>query len=174
MNSGKNVAGSRAVHDLLAGMTLDSVRAYSVVLLVGLHRAPADQWRGEGIAVTEAWVSVSGALRVMNSEHERPGSMQAADGDCFFDARAAALGKLYRLIGEKVEAASVDGAGALTIDFQSARVKAESDGNDLEEVWAVMSGKPEPLAEHLWYVGSDAVGQVSVRRPLSPEGARNS
>lgn len=119
---------SQVVSHLLRGAQLDTIRVYSLIVQLGfvcLHSA--------GDSPDEVWVSASGALIV--DEGPTMVAEPRSSGD-FFARRAAALSKVYRLIGQEVTAASVSDSGELQISFEGKRVRARAeDDADLEEVW---------------------------------------
>lgn len=158
MNSNQNKLASDTVNSLLCGMVLDSIRVYSAVMLIGFFRP--------GSLVTqpsEVWISVSGGVRVDPSSHTPKLPMNGVADYKFFTERALVLGELYLLIGKEVFSAYVDGSGSLDVELGQTHIQAYSDGDDLEEVWAVMSDFPDADKDHNWYVSLDDLGHVAVR-----------
>lgn len=91
---------------------------------------------------------------------------ESASSRDFFARRAAALGEVYRLIGQEVTAANVSDSGALQIHLGGKRLRAEAgDDTDLEEVWSVASDSPATTADHRWHVSLDDSGVISARVP---------
>jgi len=155
---GQNELASETVNALLCGMSLDSIRVYSAVVLLGFFRS------GSVTKVDEAWISVSGGLWV-ESLSQAPKQSVDMKNSSFFYQRATVLGELYLLIGKEVSSANVDLSGALEVVFGQTQIRANSDGDDFEEIWAVMSNTPDADKDHDWYVSLDDAGQVTTKSP---------
>lgn len=157
MNLVNAQVASGVVSDLLRGAQLDTIRIYSLIVQLGfvcLHAA--------GRSPSEVWVSVSGNLFV----EEDPLMRESRSSRDFFACRESALGAVYRLIGQEVTAATVSESGALRIDLGGKHLRAEADdGENLEEVWSVVSDSPDTNADHRWYVSLDESGALSARAP---------
>ncbi|MEQ1718705.1 MAG: hypothetical protein ABL907_22420 [Hyphomicrobium sp.] len=153
---------SSIINKLLSGMSLDSFRVYSAIILIGFIRS-----NSPGDLPTEAWISVSGALSVesLGSDLEESEDLNLK-GD-FFAARASVLGSLYRLIGGVVTTACVSPHKTLEIELGEKRICVHDDEDDFEEVWAVMSDSPDVNDTHQWYVALDDAGRINVRSPGS-------
>jgi hypothetical protein len=149
---------SEVVVDMLRGAQLDTIRVYSLIVQLGfvcLGRA--------GNFPDEVWVTVSGMLLVEGDNSMVGESRSSRD---FFACRASALGDVYRLIGQKVTAASVSDSGALQIHLGGKCLHAEADDDtSLEEVWSVASDSPETTADHRWHVSLDDSGTLTARVP---------
>lgn len=149
---------SQIVFRLLLGAQLDTIRVYSLIVQLGFVCLG-----DAGDSPDEIWVSASGTL-IVDEESSMVGELgSAAD---FFARRAAALGKVYQLIGEEVTTANVSESGELQISFGGRRVRAGAEeGTDLEEVWSVVSDSPETTADHRWRVSLDDSGALSAHVP---------
>lgn len=149
---------STAIARLLTGLSLDSFRVYSTILLLGFYRADAnDELPGE------VWISCSGNVRHINPRN----SERAADefDTDFFVRRASILGKIYHLIGAIIIGADIDPSGALTISLPTGKIRFERDDESFEEVWAVMSDSPDVSGAHRWYIALEDSGVIGATIP---------
>lgn len=151
-------SASETISVLLCGTSLDSIRIYSAIIMLGFFRPVSTT----NLPI-EAWISVSGYMR-MEPLNRAPETPAYASSD-FFAQRASILGELYLLMGKEISAARVSHAGGLEIEIGERRIRANSDGDDLEEIWAVMSDSPDANKDHSWYISLDDSGHVIVKSP---------
>ena len=149
---------STSIARLLIGLSLDSFRVHSSILLLGFYRPEAnDELPGE------VWISCSGTVQIINPESNEHAS-DKLDAD-FFVRRASILGKIYHLIGATIHGAGIEPAGALTISLQAASIRFERDDSSFEEVWTVMSDSPDVSDAHCWYIALEDSGEVGATIP---------
>ncbi len=156
---GTNVQfASEVVSTLLKGAQLDTIRVYSLIVQLGFLRIG-----GAENVPGEVWLSVSGNLTI-EDESSTVGKVNPAID--FFSSRERAISESYRLIGKEVAATTVSDSGFLEVHLGSKllRVEADTDG-DLEDIWSVTDGLPDPNSVHQWHVSLDDSGCLSVRAP---------
>jgi hypothetical protein len=158
MSITNNTSASVAVDGLLRGMSLDSVRIYSVVVQLGFFRP-----NSASSLPVEAWITTSGNLRVEPVTPLINGEFLSQDD--FFTGRSLAVFELYKLVGKEIMEAFVLESGELAFQLGEKRVLIQPDGGELEEVWAVMSDSPDTNISHQWHVALDDSGSISVRYP---------
>lgn len=108
----------------------------------------------------EVWVTLSCSLQVgRSSQIDEPNEQD------FFSSRAAGLRDLYLLIGKSVTSATVQEDNVLNLVIHGQTVAVSRDGENLEEVWKVVSDGPECGVEPRWAVTLDDAGEISVRLP---------
>ena len=141
-----------AISGLLIGMSLDSLRVYSTILLLGFYRFDATALPGE------VWISCSGNVLLKNS---RPDESEINENDVdFFARRASILGRIYNLIGATVSSVDIDPSGVLTVTLSGKEIRFQRDKDSFEEIWAVMSDSPDVSDAHRWYIALDDAGQI--------------
>jgi hypothetical protein len=157
--STENDGVNTTLETMLKGTQLDTLRVYSMLIQLGFVRVNASDDLPRNV-----WVSASG--RVTLAAMEESDAQSVSDID-FFARRAAALRDLYLLIGGQVSSARATSSGTLEILLGSTVIRAEPEGEgDLEEIWEVTSGMPDPSPRSAWYVCLDSFGTISVRSPV--------
>jgi hypothetical protein len=146
---------SKAISQLLVGASLDSFRVFSTILLIGFYRSD----NGLGLP-SEVWLSCSGKI-IVNAKEDHGLNLKQEEN--FFLQRVSAIGKLFEIIGSSVEATKIGPLGSLSIEMDGVEIRCESDDENLEEIWSVMSDSPDTSEEHRWYIALDDAGKIGGR-----------
>lgn len=149
---------STSIARLLTGLSLDSLRVHSTILLLGFYRTEANH-----DLPGEVWISCSGNVQLINLGNDAL-APDESDAD-FFARRASILGKIYQLIGATIDGAGIDPSGALIISLRAGEIRFERDDESFEEIWAVMSDSPDVSDAHRWYIALEDSGTVGATTP---------
>jgi hypothetical protein len=162
MSSNSIERAQGALSKLLCGTTLDSIRAYSVVVQLGFFRSD-----DKGDLPREVWLTTTGSLRLIGANDDTSQSLDGCQERNFFEQRANVLKEIYMLIGKSVSSININMGGNLNIELGGKTLVASPDSENYEEVWAVMSDTPAADQDHQWYVGLDDTYEMIVRMPES-------
>jgi hypothetical protein len=147
------------VHELLSGMTLDSIRASGVLIELELFRANA-LLTSQPVSVK---IEITGDLRTY-SVNQEASATENSDAN-FFIRRATAVSELYLLIGQDITSARVSSLNALEIVFEDRLLVAKMGIENFEEIWSVNAGMPSHDDVRKWFIMLDDTNTLHVIAP---------
>jgi hypothetical protein len=150
---------NEVINKLIPGMTLDSIHAYGVLIVLELFRVNAASLN-KPVSVK---IEITGDLQI--NSISKANHIAVDKGIDFFLARANALPDLYALIGQEITSARVTNLNELELISNGKLILAKADVDPYEVVWEVKSDTSIDKEKNLWSVLLDDSNTLHVLYP---------
>jgi len=107
---------------------------------------------GDGQGADPVWLAETSAISLQTAQRTH-------------DQRSSVVGYLHALLGRKVRSIDIDADGVLQIHLGVALIRVAPDTVNLERIWSITPGTPDPATRHAWRVSLNDERNVMFERP---------